>query len=137
MAIRNLSLIADRPAVLTGSLLLFAVLSSSAGLAAPKELEKITVWAESPTGKVAGRTSIATIQETTLHYHVRYDDLDLTTSDGARALKKRVTGAARNACADLDKMYLRWSKDVSCIRKAEKNARSQVQDAIKQAQYGR
>ena len=70
-------------------------------------------------------------------YHVRFDDLDLTTSNGANALRERVIGAARHACDDLDKMHLGWSKDINCIRSAEKNARSQVEDAIKQAQHRR
>ena len=137
MTFRNLSLIANRRAVLTGSLLYVTVFSSPAALTAPTELEKITVWGGSPTEKVVGRTSIAPIEETTLQYHVRYDDLDLTSSDGANALRERVIGAAKNACADLDKMYFRWSKDISCIRSAEKNARAQVEDAIKQAQNRR
>lgn len=137
MTFRNLWLIANRRAVLTGSLLFVTVFYSSVAVTAPRELEKITVWGGNPTVKVVGRTSIAPIEETTLLYHVRFDDLDLTTSNGANALRERVIGAARHACDDLDKMHLRWSKDINCIRSAEKNARSQVEDAIKQAQHRR
>jgi len=137
MAPGNLSLIVNWRALVKGSLLLITVFSSSVASTAPKELDKIVVWGASPTHRVVGRSSIAPIMETTLQYRVRYDDLDLATNDGADVLRKRVTGAANRACADLDRMYFSWSRDVSCIRKAERSARSQVEDAIKQAQHGR
>lgn len=125
-----------RRAALTVSLLLIAVFSSSPALSAPKQLEKITVWGENITENVVGRSSIAPITETTLQYHVRFDDLDLATRGGEDALRDRVISAARKACADLDRMYFRWGKDVSCIRSAEKSARPQVEEVIKQARHG-
>ena len=137
MALRNPLHFADRRTVVAGSLLFITAFSTSAALAAPKQLEKIIVWGESPAETVVGRTSIAAITETTLQYHVRYDDLDLATRDGADALRERVIDAAKQACADLDRMSVSWSKDIACVRSAEKSARAQIEDTIRQAQSGR
>jgi UrcA family protein len=134
---KNRKLVLRQRAVLTVSLLLTTMFGSTTALTAPTQLEKITVWGGVPIQKVVGRSSIAPISQTTLQYHVRYDDLDLATRDGADVLRERVMGAAKSACADLDRMHFSWAKDVSCIRSVERNVRSQVENAIKQAQQVR
>src|ERR1700692_3026197 len=54
---------------------------------------------------------------------VRYDDLDLRTRHGARELRWRVRGAARDVCANLAGIYPVYQLNgTSCYRTALENA---------------
>jgi UrcA family protein len=67
---------------------------------------------------------------------VRYGDLDLATSDGTAALKRRIHSAARAVCdspptiADLAE----YEDYHGCLAKAEFSAQPQVERAIAEAQ---
>src|SRR6185503_17660980 len=65
--------------------------------------EEVIVTAPRPAQE---RSSIgAPIVNAALSGEVRYDDLDLTTGHGARALEHRVSRAARDLCRRLDVRY--------------------------------
>jgi UrcA family protein len=66
---------------------------------------------------------------------VSYADLDLTTTAGSTELMRRVTEAAKEACAQVraaDPVDLSDMDDASCLRKATDGALKQVNAAIKQ-----
>jgi UrcA family protein len=66
---------------------------------------------------------------------VSYADLDLTTTAGSTELLRRVTEAAKEACAQVhaaDPVDLSDMDDASCLRKATDGALKQVNAAIKQ-----
>jgi len=66
---------------------------------------------------------------------VSYADLDLTTTAGSTELMRRVTEAAKEACAQVraaDPVDLSDMDDASCSRKATDGALKQVNAAIKQ-----
>jgi UrcA family protein len=127
----------DTPRAVSAALILAAgALAASAVFAAePRTDAQVTIHAERPTAKVVGHTSSGVpITVYQLTYHVSYRDLDLVTSGGADALKKRVREAADSLCKDLDKLYPMTEPDRSCARNAEEDAMSQVSTAIKVAQ---
>ena len=107
-------------------------LASTAALAAePQTTEQVTVQAERPTANVVGRTSSGIpVTQYELRYLVSYADLDLATSAGVDALKKRISEAAKSACKDLDNLYPIARPDTSCARAAEEGAMSQVNTVI-------
>jgi len=66
---------------------------------------------------------------------VSYADLDLATTAGSTELMRRVTEAAKEACAQVraaDPVDLSDMDDASCLRKATDGALKQVNAAIKQ-----
>jgi UrcA family protein len=66
---------------------------------------------------------------------VSYADLDLTTTAGSTELVRRVTEAAKEACAQVhaaDLVDLSDMDDTSCLRTATDGALKQVNAAIKQ-----
>jgi UrcA family protein len=66
---------------------------------------------------------------------VSYADLDLTTTAGSTELMRRVTEAAKEACAQVhaaDPVDLSDMDDASCLRTATDSALKQVNAAIKQ-----
>lgn len=66
---------------------------------------------------------------------VSYADLDLTTTAGSTELMRRVTEAAKEACAQVhaaDPVDLSDMDDASCLRTATDGALKQVNAAIKQ-----
>jgi len=65
---------------------------------------------------------------------VRYDDLDLATGSGARALRHRVRLAARDVCAQLAAAYpVHQLNGTSCIRDAMNNGLVRADAAIHDA----
>jgi UrcA family protein len=128
------SLLADwRLAGITSAVLLGGMFASSAALAAEPAMEEVHAHVERPAEKFVGRSFTGPMKETTLQYHVRFDDLDLASGDDADRLRERVTDAARQACADLDKRHASLGRDLSCIAAARKSAELQVDYAIEQA----
>jgi UrcA family protein len=66
---------------------------------------------------------------------VSYADLDLTTTAGSTELMRRVTEAAKEACAQVhaaDPVDLSDMDDTSCLRTATDGALKQVNAAMKQ-----
>jgi UrcA family protein len=66
---------------------------------------------------------------------VSYADLDLTTTAGSAELMRRVTEAAKEACAQVhaaDPVDLSDMDDTSCLRTATDGALKQVNAAIEQ-----
>jgi len=97
------------------------------------QAEEVHAHVEGLAEKVVGRSFTGPMKESTLQYHVRYDDLDLASDDGAETLRKRVQDEARKACADLDKRNSNLGRDLSCVAAANKSANLQVDYAIKLA----
>lgn len=137
MTFKN-SLLADwRRASFTSVLLLGAMCASSVALAAEQQMEEIHTHAERSAESIVGWSFTGEpIKKVTLQYHVRYDDLDLASSDDIDALRKRVTVAALQACADLGKRYANLSSNLSCSAAARRSARLQVDRAIAQVRSG-
>lgn len=116
-----------------------AALGMSAAALAEEELAEIIVQAK-PLAKttVVGRslTTGAPIESVTVDYHVSYADLDLVKHADVLTLNKRVEGAARNACRQLDELYpLERPKLRECTADAIQGASEQVQGAITAAQH--
>jgi UrcA family protein len=66
---------------------------------------------------------------------VSYADLDLTTTSGATELMRRLTEAAKEACAQVhtaDPVDLSDMDDASCVRTATDGALKQAKAAIEQ-----
>lgn len=97
---------------------------------------EVTVQAERPTAKVVGRSQIgAPVVSTSVQYRISYADLDLSIASNAKVLETRVRDAARDACADLNKLYpISTSGSDECSHKAEERAMSQVLSAIAAAE---
>jgi UrcA family protein len=118
-------------------LLLGAMFASSAALGAEQRVEEIHTHAERPTENIVGWSLTgAPIKKVTLQYHVAFDDLDLKSSEDIDALRKRVTAAVRQACADLGMKYGNLGPDRSCSSAAKRSARLQVDRAIARQQSG-
>ena len=97
------------------------------------QAEEVHAHVEGLAENVVGMSFTGPMKESTLQNHVRYDDLDLASDDGAETLRKRVQDEARKACADLDKRNSNLGRDLSCIAAANKSANLQVDYAIKLA----
>lgn len=92
---------------------------------------ELVVHAERLSAKVLTGPNIPVpITQYELRYRVSYADLDLATTNGADALKKRVRDAAQSACKDIDKLNRFPDQDPACARKAESNAMPEVDAAI-------
>ena len=97
---------------------------------------EVTVQAERPTTKVVGRSQTgAPVLLSSVQYRVSYSDLELSDPSNAKVLKTRVREAARNACADLSKLYpVSTTGSSDCSAKAEERAMAQVLSAIAAAE---
>jgi len=79
----------------------------------------------------------APIVNTALSQAVRYDDLDLRTDWGARALRDRIRATARDLCGRLDRLYpISTDDSPPCYRTALENAMYQADVAIGDARNG-
>jgi UrcA family protein len=122
---------------------LFAIGVGLAGAAtAAQQLEEITVEGSRMTKEVVGRSSStgAPIELVTLVRHASYSDLDLSTHNGALELQKRVELTAKAACKELDELFpfnVSSNGTRSCVDKAVRSAKAQVQAAIKSAEEAR
>ncbi len=121
-------------AKLGASLLIGFMCASSAAFSADQPIEEVHSHGERPTEEVVDQSMTGQdIKKVKMQYHVRYEDLDLTTSDGVKALRNRVTKAALQACADLGRRYGNLRPDNSCAAAARRTANSQIDLAIEQA----
>ena len=128
------SLLADcKRACFITTVLFGAMFASFVVFAAEQQMEEVHAHVEGSADKIVGRSFTGHMIESKLQYHVRYDDLELASDDGAETLRKRVKDAARKACADLDKWNSNLGRDLSCIAAANKSANLQVDYAIKLA----
>ena len=76
----------------------------------------------------------APIRDVALSSEIRFDDLDLTTGYGARALQRRVSATARDLCRRLEVRYpVATSDSPPCFQTAYENAMDQADEAIAQA----
>jgi len=73
----------------------------------------------------------APIQNVSLSREVRFDDLDLRTVWGARALRSRLRQTALNLCRQLDNQYVTLDDNRSCYRAAYEDAMMQAEAAIR------
>jgi UrcA family protein len=124
----------------------FALLAVGVALAgaatAAQQLEPITVEGSRMTKEVVGRSSStgARIELVTLVRHASYSDLDLSTHSGAVELQERVELTAKAACKELDELFpfnVSSNDTRSCVNKAVRSAKAQVQAAIKSAEEAR
>ena len=80
-------------------------------------------------GELGGR-----VEDVSLSQDVRYDDLDLTTPEGAHELRDRIRYTAREECRRLDQMYPIASDDSPpCYRTAVDDGMQQADEAIGRA----
>jgi UrcA family protein len=96
-------------------------------------LEEIRVTAPRlVTKQVVGRTSAGSkVELITLERRVSYADLDLALQADVTQLTTRVDEMAKEACADLAKMYPQSDpKTPDCIREAVAAAKPQVDAAV-------
>jgi UrcA family protein len=77
----------------------------------------------------------APIRDVALSRPVRFDDLDLTTDEGAYVLRERVRYTAQRLCRDLDSRYpITVAEDgPSCYQQALDDAMDQAETAIEDA----
>jgi UrcA family protein len=131
MTLKN-SLISDKQRVsFTSALLLGAMFAWPLALSAEQLMEEVHTHAERPSETIVGWSMTGQpLTKVKLQYHVRYDDLDLASDDGAKALRKRVTIASRQACIDLGMRYGMLGRDHSCSAAARRSAKVQVDNAI-------
>jgi UrcA family protein len=121
----------------TSALLLGAMFVPSVALSAEQQMEEIHTHAERPSENIVGWSLTgAPKKEVTLQYHVAFDDLDLTSNDDIEALRKRVSVAALQACADLEKRHMNLSPKLSCTSAARRSAMLQIDRAIAQQRSG-
>lgn len=119
----------------SGQAAIFLGLCLAASAFASNKLPPITVQAVASKAVVGRSTIGAPIEQVTLTRRVSYSDPDLTTYNGAVALKRRVREAAREACGKLDDLYpLEARQAPTCIGKAVADASRQVDGAIARAQ---
>ena len=74
------------------------------------------------------------VQKISFSRHVRYDDLDLRTADGARELRLRIRDTARDICEQLAAAYpIPEAPGTSCYKTALEDARLRANEAIRDA----
>lgn len=118
----------------TSALLLGAMFISPVALSAELLLEEVHTHVERPTEEFVGQSMTGLpLKKMQMQYHVRYDDLDLTSKDDIKTLRKRVTKAALIGCANLGKRTGSLGPSRSCATAAARSANSQVDRAIAQA----
>lgn len=120
-----------------GVLIALSAMFAAAAVGADSQVtSEITVQAERPTARVVGRSvSGLPVTLASVQYRVSYADLELSIPSNAGVLKTRVRDAARDACADLNKLYpITASGSNECSAKAEERAMPQVLSAIAAAE---
>jgi UrcA family protein len=127
--------LADWPrAGFTSALVLGFMCASSVAFSGDQKVEEVHTHVDRPTEQVVGWSMTGQpIKKVDLQYHVRYDDLDLTTKDGVNALRKRISKTALQGCADLGRRYGNIGYGRSCSRAAIRSANVQVDQAIAMA----
>ena len=97
-----------------------------------QQLEGVDVEASRIVKERLGTSSVnAPIEAISLNYRVSYSDLDLSTHDGAVALKDRVNEAAKAACRQISQLYPSATPDdASCTKQAVDSAMPSVKKAI-------
>ena len=79
----------------------------------------------------------APIQDVAISEAVRFDDLDLTTREGAHALRERIKHTASRLCRNLDESYApSITSTPVCYDQAVNDAMAQADDAIAAARDG-
>jgi UrcA family protein len=95
--------------------------------------EEVTVIAP-PYYQERSRTTGAPIRDVAMSREIRFDDLDLTSDWGARALEQRVKYSARDMCRKLDQLYpISATDSPPCYETAVNNAMAQADEAISRA----
>ena len=104
-----------------------------------QEMGEVTVQASRVVKKTIGRTSSGVpIEDISLSYGVSTTGLDLSSSAGADALKKRVTEAANAACKELSRQYPEATPtDADCVKNATDKAMVRVNELVAAAKKGK
>ena len=77
-------------------------------------------------------------EQTSLSLPVSYNDLDLTTREGAHELRARVRDAAHDICSELASRYpIRMANSAPCYEKAVESGMNRAESAIHEARYDR
>jgi UrcA family protein len=114
----------------TGALALVLATSASAqSYASPTEEVIVRAPQYGPQRSEIG----APIENVSLSREVRFDDLDLRTAWGARALRDRVRETAMNLCQQLENQYVTMDDNRPCYRTAYEDAMDQAETAIRDA----
>ena len=120
--------------------LLGASLLAAPAFAQSQAVGEVTVVAPHAVRKTVGTTSSGIpIELVSLSRQVSYSDLDLTTAAGVGALKDRVVQTAKEACADLDRIFpsdLTEPANQDCVKSASEGGLAQV-DLIMAAAAGK
>jgi UrcA family protein len=90
---------------------------------------------EAPRYRAPQRSTIgAPIEDVAMSRTIRFDDLDLRTGWGARALRDRIAYTARTLCNRMDFVYpISTSDSPPCYRTAYEDGMAQADAAIAQA----
>jgi UrcA family protein len=112
---------------------------SVTGIVIAQDTGEVTVQASRVVKKTIGTTSSGIpIQDVSLSYGVSTTGLDLSSSNGAAALKKRVADAAAAACKELGRQYPSSTpEDADCAKKATDKAMVKVDELIAASQKGK
>ena len=103
--------------LLTASALASLVAASNCATAQEQQLPQINVTAPRVVHKLIGvGTSGVPIESVSVSFQVTFSDLDLTKPAGTSELDRRIEIAAKDACADLDKLLI--SSDPHCVGRA-------------------
>lgn len=104
----------------------------SAPVMAQDSSEDITIYAPRLHVEPGGRDALP--EKVSLSRAVSYDDLDLTTYEGARDLRYRVRDEAREVCRQLADAYPVYQiQGANCLRDATRDALIQADHAISDA----
>lgn len=121
--------------LLAGAFVLAAGAASAQdyGYGPPPGDENITVYAPrvhvEPNKRLDGAP-----EKLSMSVNVRYDDLDLSSREGARELRARVRDSARDVCAQLRDAYpYQKMPGTSCFKDAYENAMVHANEAIQDA----
>ncbi len=103
----------------------------SAGPVIAQTTGELTVIAPRAVHEQVGRSSSTgapgtPIELISLSREVNFGDLDLTTESGAQTLKGRVIDTAKQACAELDKLYPIEPPNVDCVKAAADEGMAQA-----------
>jgi UrcA family protein len=105
---------------------------SVTGIVIAQDTGEVTVQASRVVKKTIGTTSSGIpIQDISLSYGVSTAGLDLSSSSGAAALKKRVADAAQAACKELGRQYpASTPEDAQCAKAATDKAMVKVNELL-------
>lgn len=99
--------------------------------------QTISVAVSVPRSELAGRAhrELALVQVVLIHL-VSYQDLDLATQAGERALRERIAATSRTVCEQLERLYPQYSESLArCTREAIADTTSQVEAAVDAAEH--